>query len=188
MIDYLGPDAFESDLSTVAAFHRPLVKVATSIFTSGKFLTSTKQISVQVMALINSLCVMLQTTPFHRENHSRLILTVIGQFYQRCSDRFTDLVASQGATSPTQDGNGITIAAQWAQSADISTCLSELLRLIKADGPTARRHQLCRQETHLEQNMLGDRILRKEGLIKSIRNLSALSSLYCSVVSTSTDT
>jgi hypothetical protein len=31
---------------------------------------------------------MLRTTPFHRENYSRLIISVIIQFYQRCSGFF----------------------------------------------------------------------------------------------------
>jgi SPX domain protein involved in polyphosphate accumulation len=40
------------------------------------------------MTLIHSLCVMLQTTPFHKENYSRLIIGVIVQYYQQCSARF----------------------------------------------------------------------------------------------------
>jgi hypothetical protein len=46
------------------------------------------QSSVRVMALIHSLCMMLQTTPFHRENYSRLVVGVIVQYYQQCSARF----------------------------------------------------------------------------------------------------
>lgn len=44
--------------------------------------------TVRVMALIHTLCTMLETTPFHRENYSRLIVGVIVQFYQQCSTRF----------------------------------------------------------------------------------------------------
>lgn len=44
--------------------------------------------SARVMALIHNLCFMLQTTPFHRENYSRLIVGVIVQYYQTCSARF----------------------------------------------------------------------------------------------------
>lgn len=44
--------------------------------------------SARVMSLIHHLCVMLQTTPFHRENYSRLIVGVIVQYYQQCSTRF----------------------------------------------------------------------------------------------------
>lgn len=77
------------------------------------------------MALINSLCVMLRTTPFHRENYARLILTVIIQFYQRCSDRFQALIASPSHPSVDQD-TGVAIAAQWAQNPDVIACLSDL--------------------------------------------------------------
>lgn len=82
------------------------------------------QSSTQLMALINSLRVMLQTTPFHRENYSRLILSVIIQYYQRCSDRLQDLVAA-----PSSEGvePQLALAAQWAQRAELNPCLSELL-------------------------------------------------------------
>ena len=77
------------------------------------------------MALINSLCAMLRTTPFRRENYSRLILGVIIQFYQRCSDRFTDLVSL-----PAIDGNEAdrptALSAQWAQRSEVSPSLTEL--------------------------------------------------------------
>ncbi len=48
------------------------------------------------MALIHSLCVMLRTTPFHRENYSRLIVGVIVQYYQQCSSRFKGVYQSIG--------------------------------------------------------------------------------------------
>ena len=68
---------------------------------------------------------MLRTTPFHRENYARLILTVIIQFYQRCSDRFQTLIASHpGGDHDT----GVTTAAQWAQNPEVIACLSELHR------------------------------------------------------------
>lgn len=74
------------------------------------------------MALINSLCAMLRTTPFHREKYSRLIVGVIIQFYQRCSHRFQALVSKpgiEGHSSPS-------LAAEWAQKSELSPCLSEL--------------------------------------------------------------
>ena len=66
---------------------------------------------------------MLRTTPFHRENYARLILTVIIQFYQRCSDRFQALIASHASTD--QDSR-VVLAAQWAQVPEIVACLSDL--------------------------------------------------------------
>ncbi|KAI0801047.1 Sec8 exocyst complex component-specific domain-containing protein [Fomes fomentarius] len=159
-----SPDAFEPDPASLALSSKPLVKAA-----------------VQLMALINSLCAMLRTTPFHRENYSRLILTVIGKFYQRCSDRFSDLVAVKGDTPSVDDDGRIALAAQWAQKPELGPCLAELLKLLSGDPTTAAKTQLCRQETHLENSLLGEGAVGKGDLIVSIRNVSALASLYHSV-------
>ena len=134
------------------------------------------------MALINSLCAMLRTTPFHRENYSRLILTVIGKFYQRCSDRFSHLVAVKGDTPSADDDGHIALAAQWAQKPELGPCLTELFKLLSGDPTTAAKAQLCRQETHLENSLLGEGAVSKDDLVASIRNVSALASLYHSVV------
>ncbi|KAI0654199.1 Sec8 exocyst complex component-specific domain-containing protein [Cubamyces menziesii] len=158
-----SPDAFEPDQGSLALSPRPLVKA-----------------SVQLMALINSLCTMLRTTPFHRENYSRLILTVIGKFYQRCSDRFYDLVSVKHEASP-EDDSRIALAARWAQKAELGPCLSELLKTLSGDAPLSMKQQLCRQETHLENSLLGEGAVGKHDLISSIRNVSALASLYHSV-------
>lgn len=68
---------------------------------------------------------MLRTTPFHRENYARLILTVIIQFYQRCSDRFQTLIASQASSDQNPR---VALGAQWAQIPEIAACLSDLYR------------------------------------------------------------
>ncbi|KDQ63373.1 hypothetical protein JAAARDRAFT_169127 [Jaapia argillacea MUCL 33604] len=156
-----GPDAFQPDSSSTKLSPVPLIKAST-----------------QLMALVNSLCAMLRTTPFHQENYSRLILTVIIQFYQRCSDRFQDLV-SLPQRSPDVLPR-IAVAARWAQMVQLNPCLSELLNT--PDHDLAKKNQLCRQETHLELfELLGDRTVKREDIITSTRNLSALCSLYHSV-------
>lgn len=76
---------------------------------------------MQLMALINSLCIMLQATPFHRENYARLILGVIIQFYQRCYERFLDLVSRSAFV-----GGISSVAAKWAQRPEVAACLGEL--------------------------------------------------------------
>ncbi|KAI1789788.1 Sec8 exocyst complex component-specific domain-containing protein [Ganoderma leucocontextum] len=157
-----SPDAFEPDSASLALSSKPLA-------------------SVQLIALINSLCAMLRTTPFHREDYSRLILTVIGKFYQRCSDRFSSLVTIKGETSSSNDDGRIALAAQWAQKTELSPCLTELLKQLSGDSTAAEKTQLCRQETHLENSLLGEGAVSKDDLIVSIRNVSALASLYHSV-------
>ncbi|KZT02404.1 uncharacterized protein LAESUDRAFT_730147 [Laetiporus sulphureus 93-53] len=156
-------DAFEPDPASTRLSPEPLVKA-----------------SVQVMALINSLCTMLRTTPFHRESYARLVLTVIGQFYQRCSDRFYDLVSIKDDEA-SEPSTRVALAAQWVQKAELGTCLSELFKAMNDDNARAQRSQLCRQEAHLEQSLLGDRSVEKADLVVSARNLSALASLYHSV-------
>lgn len=66
-----GYDAFQIDRRLASEIVKPPLKS-----------------SSRVMSLIHHLCVMLQTTPFHRENYSRLIVGVIVQYYQQCSARF----------------------------------------------------------------------------------------------------
>ncbi|KAF8973579.1 exocyst complex component sec8 [Flammula alnicola] len=89
-----GTEAFQPDPMSWRLSEQPLAKAST-----------------QLMALINSLCAMLNTSPFHRENYSRLILGVVIQFYQRCSDRFqmlttlpaAETVAKQDLISSTRN-------------------------------------------------------------------------------------
>jgi len=182
--DTLGPEAFQPDPSSSRLSPEPLVKAST-----------------QLMALINSLCAMLRTTPFHRENYSRLILGVIIQFYQRCSDRFQDLVSLRAANGNEADTR-VALSAQWAQRSEMSPCLSELSTTMvrrpvfscililtisnfntQESDAVQQQHQMCRQETHLEVQLLGQGTVTKGDVISSPRNLSALGSLYRSVVS-----
>lgn len=81
-----------------------------------------------------------------------------------------------------QSGPRVAVAAQWAQKAELVTCLAELFDAIGNPNMTTKRLQLCRQEAHLEQSLLGDRAIGKKELVASGRNLSALASLYRSVV------
>lgn len=135
------------------------------------------------MALINSLCAMLRTTPFHRESYSRLILTVIVQFYQRCSDRFQDLVSLKGLQDEDSSPR-IALAAHWAQKSELIACLTELLDAALDDNVLGKKLQLCMQESHLEANLLGERSVTKDELVQSTKNLASLATLYHSVVST----
>lgn len=176
-----GPDAFQGDATSTRLSSQVLVKVKLDTLHVSVSL-SMPQASIQLMALINSLCAMLRTTPFHRESYARLILTVIVQFYQRCSDRFQDLVSLKNPQDP--DGiPRIALAAQWAQRSELIPCLTELLKAALDNSALTKQLQLCKQQSHLEAEMLGDRSVGKEELIQSTRNLASLSSLYHSVVS-----
>ena len=72
---------------------------------------------------------MLRSTPFHREAYSRLIITVIIQYYQRSSERFIDLVGRDTSSNRTEKDNApeLKLSAKWAQRNELTACLAELL-------------------------------------------------------------
>ncbi|KAJ7487411.1 exocyst complex component sec8 [Mycena galericulata] len=156
-----SPEAFQPDPSSSRLSPEPLVTASTHL-----------------MALINSLCAMLLKSPFHRENYSRLILGVMIQFYQRCSDRFQDLVSIPNPQETSTEPQPA-MAAQWAQRSELTPCLAELLATSEIDLP--KQQQLCRQETNLEMDFLGQNTIQHSDLVVSVRNLGALASLYRSV-------
>lgn len=69
---------------------------------------------------------MHRSTPFHRESYSRLILDVIIRFYQRCYDRFVELVSLTGDAAKDPETR-ISVSARWAQKGEVTACLSALL-------------------------------------------------------------
>lgn len=95
-------DSFGEDPASRAQLGRPVVKSASN-----------------VIVLIDSLYSMLCTTPFHRESYSRLIVTTVVQYYQKCAERFRDLVAV-GETAEHA------LSASWAQRPEMMACLAEL--------------------------------------------------------------
>ncbi|KAJ4002503.1 exocyst complex component sec8 [Lentinula boryana] len=155
-----GPEAFQPDPLSKRISSEPLIKASTHL-----------------MALINSLCAMLQMTPFHRENYSRLILGVVIQLYQRCSDKFQDLVSNPASGDLLQPQ--VTLAAQWAQRTELMPCLTGLQNTMEENS--SQQQQLWRQETHLEQDFLGQRQMTSTDLIPSIRNLVSLAGMYRSI-------
>lgn len=156
-----GIYAFQPDTTTSRLSHQPLIKATT-----------------QLMALINSLCAMLRVSPFHQENYSRLILTVVVEFYQRCSTRFQELILTGQKTIDADPK--VALAADWAQRPDLHPCLSEIFKISEINTP--KKDQLYRQETNLELNFVGeDGVVEKNDLIGSTRNLATLGSLYTSL-------
>nr|CDI53407.1 related to SEC8-protein transport protein [Melanopsichium pennsylvanicum 4] len=130
-------DSFVQDPASrqlgIAATSRPVVKAASN-----------------VIVLIDSLYSMLRTTPFHRESYSRLIVTVMIQFYQKCGERFRDLVSAESSDSETHSGaksGGAVLSATWAQKPEMVSCLAEIQ---DSDTSSARKMELLAQETRFE--------------------------------------
>ncbi|KAI0048336.1 hypothetical protein FA95DRAFT_1558105 [Auriscalpium vulgare] len=156
-----GSESFQPDPSSLWLSSEPLVNSST-----------------QLMALVNSLCTMLRTMPFHRDNYARLILTVVIQFYQRCSDRYQSLVTTKRPQDLEGDGH-IATAAHWAQKSELSLCLNDLYNAQEND--LNKRRELCRRERDIEAELMADKPIGKEDLIVPLRNVSALGNLYRSV-------
>jgi exocyst complex component 4 len=87
--------------------------------------------SVRVMNLIHSLCNMLLTTPFHRENYSRLIIGVIVQYYQQCSARFKGISLKEWADADLASiADQLSLPAAWSQREDVIALAKEVQAII----------------------------------------------------------
>ncbi len=97
-----------------------------------------------VLTLLDGIYIILAATPFHRVSISRLIIQLLVQYYQRCSDRFSLLVALQ--TEGEAAGMTVRTCASWAQRPELLEHLS-----IAADKsqPEAKRAQALGQENKI---------------------------------------
>ncbi|PWN33264.1 uncharacterized protein FA14DRAFT_147041 [Meira miltonrushii] len=131
-----GADAFQEDtMHKTRTLGRPIARSVAN-----------------VIVLIDSLYAMLRTTPFHRESYSLLIIQTIVQYYQKCYDRYRDLIlqdtpASDSTPAPSTSSNAIRLSAMWAQRPEISNCLVEML---DDTATPKRRKQLMNLENSLE--------------------------------------
>lgn len=135
-----GSDAFQEDaMYRARSAEKPIVRSVTN-----------------VVVLIDSLYSMLRTTPFHRESYSLLIIQIIVQYYQRCHDRFRDLVSSD-VTIHAADNTPVSVqpailSAIWAERPEISNCLLEIL---DPDSTLERQKELRSLENALELRLAG---------------------------------
>lgn len=134
-----GSDAFQEDtMHKTRTLGRPIVRSVAN-----------------VIVLIDSLYAMLRTTPFHQESYSLLIIQTIVQYYQRCYDRYRDLIlqdtsASDSSPITGSSSNEIRLSAMWAQRPEISNCLVEML---DDNAMPKRRKQLTDLENTLELHL-----------------------------------
>ncbi|KAG8978596.1 hypothetical protein FRC05_009868 [Tulasnella sp. 425] len=157
----VGADAFQEDPLSMRLSSKPLIKAST-----------------QLVSLINSLCAMHRSTPFHTENYSRLILDIIIRFYQRCYDRFVDLVTVSSKSSEGAEAN-LAMSARWGQKPEVTACLSGLFGCKPSNVVSMKR--LCRQETRVELNFLTKETVTRADLIPATKNITALGTLYHSL-------
>ncbi|BGP39395.1 exocyst subunit [Rhodotorula kratochvilovae] len=162
-----GIDAFQEDPNYKRVSRVPIVRSVSNL-----------------MLLISSLCSMLRATPFHRENYSQLIVSVIHQFYQRCFERFKDLAArdpadTNGSSAAPATLGPLKMAATWADMPELHACLTEL-RGVGPNDPLKLRETL-EKETKIELDRKRNRTVREDDLISPSKKVWALATLYSSL-------
>ncbi|GAA5829923.1 hypothetical protein JCM11251_007933 [Rhodosporidiobolus azoricus] len=158
-----GIDAFQEDPNHKRVSRVPIVRSVTNL-----------------MLLISSLCSMLRATPFHRENYSQLIVSVIHQFYQKCLERFRDL-ASRDVNDSTSSSNATPLktSAAWAETNDLHMLLNEM-RSVPSTDPLKLR-ELLQRETKLELERKRNTVIASDDLICPSKKMWALATLYSSL-------
>ncbi|GAA5956509.1 hypothetical protein JCM3765_003467 [Sporobolomyces pararoseus] len=165
-----GIDAFQEDPNWKRVSRVPIVRSVSNL-----------------MLLISSLTSMLRATPFHRDNYSQLIVSVIHQFYQKCLERFKDLVSRETHDNHPSQPNGnnysaqapLKTAAEWAGLNDLYLLLSELQETPETNQPKIR--ELLAKETKLELDRKRTGVIELEDLITPSKKLWALGTLYSSL-------
>ncbi|GAA6007556.1 hypothetical protein JCM10207_006385 [Rhodosporidiobolus poonsookiae] len=158
-----GIDAFQEDPNYKRLSKVPIVRSVSNL-----------------MLLISSLCSMLRATPFHRENYSQLIVSVIHQFYQKCLERFKDLAAREtNDSAPGSQASPLKMAASWAETNELHTLLNEM-RAVPPTDPLKLR-ELLQRETKSEFERKRNGVVASEDLISPSKKLWALGTLYSSL-------
>ena len=150
----VGIYVFQPDTTTSRPSHQPLIKA-----------------TMQPTVSINSLCDTPRASLFHKENYAQVILTVVVEFYQRCSARFQELILT-GEQILTDADLKVALAADWAQRPDLHPWLFEIFKIDQhpeeGSAVSTRNTSLLAKTASCERN----------NLIASTRSLATLGSLY----------
>ncbi|WFD40365.1 Xaa-Pro aminopeptidase [Malassezia japonica] len=130
----------------------------------------------QVIALVDSLYTMLQVAPFHRASYSRLILMVFVEYYERCNERFKQLVSEDA--DATHSGGPYVLAATWTQRKELYLCLTEALT---ADPSSTRALDIRYAESQIERRYAAAAPVQRADLVTSRKRILALGHLQYSI-------
>ncbi|KAG0144745.1 hypothetical protein CROQUDRAFT_46818 [Cronartium quercuum f. sp. fusiforme G11] len=133
-----------------------------------------------LITLIEGLCEMLQTMPFHQEKYGRLIVSIVVQYYQKCHERFKELVSREltETTTTVDELNpyaNLKLAADWAQRSELSRCLQDL------EQSLVSLRKLFKKQFQLEEKFLETDKVSLIDLIQSPKKITALCNLYSSL-------
>ncbi|WFD48571.1 Xaa-Pro aminopeptidase [Malassezia furfur] len=156
-----GTEAFAPDTAKRAAAARPVVRSA-----------------AQIVALVDSLYTMLQAAPVNRASYARLILVVFVEYYERCNERFKQLVSEDMDAAATHAVGPYVRAAVWAQRPELYRVLCDARATDAADAHAAT---LRDTEARLERRYAAETPVRRADLMTSRKRLLALGHLHFSV-------
>ncbi|KAI7867284.1 Sec8 exocyst complex component-specific domain-containing protein [Spinellus fusiger] len=164
----VGMDAFQDERNYKNYSKFPIVKSA-----------------VALISIIQSLCRIMHSMPFHTDEYVRMIEVVLLKYYEKCYHRFYSMVV-KGSLFGGKEFNvtemNINTSGDWAQDEDL-VCLLTQNPLFDDDNKIDSDfvESLIQSEIKLEIKLKGDRQLEAEELIFDSKRLIALGRLYHSL-------
>ncbi|CAG8497625.1 8122_t:CDS:10, partial [Funneliformis caledonium] len=159
-------DAFQEDPNYKTYSALPVIKSASSL-----------------MMIVESLCAMLHNMASHKEEYSKMIISLLTQYYVKCFEQYQATVSkNKGEANVKDDANNQGISATWVQQDQLSEVLGQYPYVAEDNAKNRRkRRQLCDKETRIEMNFKKNREISLGQLITDNKKLTALANLYHSL-------
>ncbi|KAA1089339.1 hypothetical protein PGT21_014354 [Puccinia graminis f. sp. tritici] len=177
-----APDAFQDDTSQQFETSTPDMNLGPHRQKMSSPVPVAKSLRA-IVALIECLGSLLQSTSFHQEKYGRLMISIVVQYYQKCHERFKELVVreSMETTAIIDESNphaNLKLAADWAQKQEFIKHLTAL----KSSSTSTKKllKKLCKTE---ERCLTSRAALVPIDLIQSPKKLAALAHLYNTLLS-----
>lgn len=168
-----GVDTFQEDPNYSKVSERPIVKS-----------------TISIMQFVHTLCRTLKTMPFHRQAYSGLIISILIQYYQKCFDRYKELITPDSflvgdaldgasASASAQHKAGIKVSADWAQHEPLHDLLNKFSTVDPSQVQDLR--SLLGAETKMELDLADKSIIQPASLVLDGKRILGLAQLYTSL-------
>lgn len=177
-----APDAFQEDVHSSSGANT-LERGSVSVKRKTIWQLPVAKSMITSMKLIESLCDMLNSMPFHREKHGRLIVSIVVQYYQKCHERFKELVSREATETIANIGESdphanLKLAADWAQRPELNRTLQGLHDSLSVDSELKK---MRKNQFQIEAKFLEDHEISLVDLIRSPKKITALCNLHSSL-------
>ncbi|OAV94393.1 hypothetical protein PTTG_03089 [Puccinia triticina 1-1 BBBD Race 1] len=179
-----APDAFQDDTSQQHETNALAINSVSNRQKQSSHVPIAKSLRA-IVALIECLVGLLQSTSFHQEKYGRLMISIVVQYYQKCLERFKELVVRESTeTAATIDETNphanLKLAADWAQKPEIIKHLNLLKSSTDKNSTKKLLKKLCKRE---ERCLTSRADLAPIDLIQSSKKVAALAHLYNTLLS-----